>query len=232
MPAFNFATAELLKGFPVHFLPISAELTTPTGAAILSTIATPRQDLVMSRIKKVGLGAGSMNIKDHPNLLRVFLGESHDSLSDECTVIETNIDDMNPEIYGYLVEKLFAEGAQDATLSQIIMKKGRPGILLSVLANPNDVQRMSTLILQETTTLGLRIYPVDRLKIQRTTDTIETKYGPINVKVVEIEGKKRFTPEYDDCRNAALRQKIPIMKIYEEVQKKVHNRTPTSDAEE
>lgn len=205
MPAFNFATAELLKEFPVHFLPIPAELTTPTGAAILSSIATPAENIIMSRIQSVGLGAGSMNIKGYPNLLRVFLGESHGYLTDECTVIETNIDDMNPQDYEPLFETLYAAGALDVFLTSTIMKRSRPGILLTILCKEQP-GKMIDVLFEHTTSIGFRIRTTQRLKFSRRIVKFKSPYGSVSVKLIEYDGKKKFSLEYKDLKRIAQKQ--------------------------
>lgn len=216
------ATVELIKNIPTDRTQIKSELVTPTGAAILTTLAHSFHDVPLFASEKVGYGAGTRELQEIPNLLRVEIGHKQASLEeDQSVVIETNIDDMNPEIYSHLMDKLLTEGAQDVYLSQVIMKKSRPGILLSVLVEPGTVHRMSSLILQETTTLGLRIYPVNRLKAKRKTVHITTEYGPVQVKVAEIDGHRRATPEYDDCRKIAIEKNIPILKVYDIVRKDV-----------
>jgi uncharacterized protein (TIGR00299 family) protein len=216
MPAFNFATAELLKGFPVHFLPISAELTTPTGAAILSTVATPGQDLVMSRIEKVGLGAGSMNIKGYPNLLRVFLGEFRGSLSDECTIIETNIDDMNPQDYEVLFENLYTAGALEVFLTPTIMKKSRPGILLTVLCQEH-LDRIVDVLFGHTTSIGFRIVNTKRLKFRRKIVRFSSPYGNVAVKIIEHDGKTKFSLEYRDLKRIAQKKSLSISEVRKKI---------------
>lgn len=216
------ATAELIQNIPTHRTRIESELVTPTGAAIITILAHSFHDLPLFTSEAVGYGAGSRELQEIPNLLRIEIGTRQVSLEeDQSVVIETNIDDMNPEIYSHLVEKLLAEGAQDVYLSQVIMKKSRPGIMLSVLVEPAQVNRMSILILQETTTLGLRIYTVKRLKAKRKTTHITTEYGPIQVKVAEINGQRRVTPEFDDCRRIAIEKNIPILKVYDIVNREV-----------
>ena len=227
------ATRELTRDTPTQRTHIQGELVTPTGAAIITTLARSFDDVPLLVTEKIGYGAGARRFQEIPNLLRIEIGQIQEVfLRDRSVVIETNIDDMNPEVYSYLVEKFLAEGAQDVNLSQVIMKKGRPGILLSVLTHPSSVQRISSCVLQETTTLGLRIYPVERLKTKRETFAVETKYGRIRVKAAEIDGRNRFTPEYDDCRKAALTKNIPILEIYEEVKKKLYEQSFASDAHE
>lgn len=224
------ATVELVRGIPTRRTRLESELVTPTGAAIITTLTRSFDTVPMMATEKVGYGAGSRMLQEIPNLLRVEIGQAQQLfLQDQSVIIETNIDDMNPEVYSHLVEKFLDEGAQDVYLSQVIMKKGRPGILLSVIVPPDSVHRMSSLILQETTTLGLRMHPVERLKAQRKSVHITTKYGPIQVKVAEFNGERRITPEYDDCRKIAIEKNIPLLHVYEEVRKEVSNLTrPTA----
>lgn len=216
MPAFNFATALLLRKFPVHFVPVPAELTTPTGAAILSSVAKPCDELVLSRIDRVGLGAGSRDIKDHPNLLRVFLGESHDYLSDECTVIQTNIDDLNPQDYEVLFEKLYSVGALDVFLTPIIMKRSRPGILLTVLCQDN-LGSLLDVLFDHTTSIGFRVSNTRRLKFQRRIVKIASRYGKIGVKIIEYGGKTKYSLEYRDLRRIVDQTGESVAKVRNEM---------------
>ena len=218
MPVFNFATAELLKGFPVQFLPISAELITPTGAAILSTIAEPTDDLILSKINSVGLGAGMMDIRGYPNLLRAFVAEIADALTDECLVIETNIDDMNPQDYEILFEKLYKAGALEVFLTPTIMKHSRPGILLTVLCKAYR-DKIFDIIFDQTTTLGLRIKHTKRLKLKRQIIKIPSPYGKIRVKITKYRDKKRFSLEYQDLKKITLQNNLPIRKLRAELTK-------------
>ena len=224
MPAFNFATAELLKGFPVEFMPIPAELITPTGAAILSTIAEPKDDLILSKIDGVGLGAGTMDIEDYPNLLRVFIGEEARTSSDKCLVIETNIDDMNPQDYDILFERLYKAGALEVFLSPIIMKHSRPGTLLTVLCRNNE-SKIVDIIFNETTTLGLRIRSTKRLKLKRHIVKLPSPYGTIRTKIVEYGGKKRFSLEYQDVKRIAVKNNLSIRRVRAELTKLVEKKT-------
>jgi uncharacterized protein (TIGR00299 family) protein len=216
MPAFNFATAQLLKNFPVHFLPIPAELTTPTGAAILSSIATPCDELIMSRIDRVGLGAGSTVLEDHPNLLRVFIGESHEHLTDECTVIQTNIDDMNPQDYEMLFEKLFSAGALDVFLTPTIMKRSRPGILLTVLCQGN-LYSIIDVLFAHTTSIGFRVNNARRLKFRRKIIKIASPYGKVQAKFIEYGGKNRYSLEYRDLQRIAQEWGKSVNETREEI---------------
>jgi uncharacterized protein (TIGR00299 family) protein len=218
MPAFNFATAELLKDFPVHFIPVAAELTTPTGAAILSSIATPADELAVSGLQKVGLGAGSTEIKDYPNLLRVFLAESHHHLTDECTVIQTNIDDMNPQDYELLFEKLYSSGALDVFLTPIIMKRARPGILLTILCKGN-LNKIIDMLFEHTTSIGFRVSNTQRAKFHRHIRKFESPYGKIGIKVIEYGGKKKYSLEYRDLMRIAKTKGKSLGELRTEIMK-------------
>ncbi|MCK4673318.1 nickel pincer cofactor biosynthesis protein LarC [candidate division WOR-3 bacterium] len=230
MPAFNFATAELLKDFPVEFLPISAELTTPTGAAIISTVAEPADNLILSKIISVGMGTGTLDIKDYPNLLRVFVGESDEKLNDECTVINTNIDDMNPQDYDLVFEKLYEAGALEVFLTPIIMKHSRPGVLLTVLCQKNK-NKILDILFKETTTLGIRVENTKRLKLRRKIIKVKTPYGNIRVKTAEIGNKTRFSLEYQDLKKIAQKNNLSLRELRNEltkfVEKKIFRQTPS-----
>lgn len=218
MPSFNFATAHLLKNFPVEFLPINEELITPTGAAILSTIAEPKEDLIFDKINDIGMGAGTKEIKDYPNLLRVFIGEIDDKLTDECLVIETNIDDMNPQDYEILFERLYKAGALEVFLTPVIMKNSRPGILLTVLCKGYEAE-ICDIIFEETTTIGLRMGYLKRIKLKRKSIKTPSPYGKINIKVFEFNNKKRVSIEYRDLKKIALKEDLPIKELRNELTK-------------
>jgi uncharacterized protein (TIGR00299 family) protein len=205
MPAFNFATAELLKGFPVEFLPIPAELTTPTGAAILSSVAKPEENLILAKIDKIGMAAGSMDIIGYPNLLRVFLGECHYHLTDECTVIQTNIDDMNPQDYEVLLENLYSAGALDVFLTPTIMKRSRPGILLTVLCEER-IDPIIDMLFTHTTSIGFRVSSTRRLKFSRRIVKLTSPYGKVGVKIIEYGKKHKYSLEYRDLKRIASEQ--------------------------
>uniref|UniRef100_A0A7C4TI97 Nickel pincer cofactor biosynthesis protein LarC n=1 Tax=candidate division WOR-3 bacterium TaxID=2052148 RepID=A0A7C4TI97_UNCW3 len=216
MPAFNFATAELLKGFPVEFLPVPYELTTPTAAAILSSIAEPVKSLSFKRIDNIGLGAGMMEIKDYPNLLRVFLGEVDETISDECQIIEANIDDQNPQDYEIVFEKLYKAGALEVFLTPVIMKNSRPGVILTVLATSNN-HKVLDIIFQETTTLGVRITNAQRIKLHRNVVNLSTPYGKLRVKTFLYNNIKRFSIEYQDLKKIALKFNKPLKDLRQEL---------------
>jgi uncharacterized protein (DUF111 family) len=170
------------------------------------------------QLTAVGYGAGSRTIPE-PNILRVLLGESEGQAASEMetlTLLETNIDDMNPEVYGYVLEKLFAAGALDAYLSPIYMKKNRPGVMLSVLCRPRDAASLRNVVFAETTTLGIRGRDVARYCLPRDSRTVETPYGPVRVKIARLEeGAEKAAAEYEDCRRAAEEHAVPIRLVYE-----------------
>ena len=218
MPVPVPAVVEMTKGFPSERTDIPYELVTPTGAAILTALASNIGETIQLRTESTGYGAGTRDVEQVPNLLRVEIGELvSDPRTDFPVLLETNIDDMTPEIYGYLIDRLLEAGARDAYLTPVIMKKGRPGIQLTVLADPNKETELTELIFSETTTLGIRRLPVQRHILERRTDTVQTPYGPIRVKITDIGGKQRITPEYDDCARIAREQQVPILDVYKAV---------------
>ncbi|MCY4440505.1 MAG: LarC family nickel insertion protein, partial [Deltaproteobacteria bacterium] len=219
LPVPGPATLELLKGFPVEDANLEAENVTPTGAAILSALVTQRGEAPAMRIERTGYGAGTLAFPDRPNVLRIVLGESAPALGHErMLVMETQIDDMNPEIYDYVLDRLFAAGARDVTLSLVQMKKNRPGTLLRILAEPGLRDTLAGIVLRETSTLGVRCYMVDRLVLRRQVVKLKTRFGILTVKVAEEPGGgKRATPEYDEARQIAASRKIPLRAVYDEV---------------
>ncbi len=220
MPAFNLATAQLLKDTPVEFLPIPFEFTTPTAAAILSTIAEFKDALMINKIERIGLGAGTRKIAGYPNLLRAFLGEVDSGFSDECLVIETNIDDQNPQDFELILEKLYQAGALEVFYTPVIMKHSRPGILLSVIAESYN-QKIIDTIFNETTTLGIRMDYRKRIKLNREIKKIKTPWGDLRIKVSNFNRSKRFTIEYQDLKSIAGRLNKPIRYLRIEIEKYV-----------
>ena len=214
------ATAQLLENIPIYSNDIESELVTPTGAAIISSMAEKFGPMPSMRALKVGHGAGSKDLKQ-PNVLRIFLGEMEFAGSqNQIDITETNIDNMNPEIYPYVIEKLMENGALDAYLTGITMKKGRPAVKLSVLSDLKDTSRLCGIIFDETTTLGVRTFRAQRIILERETKKITTKYGDINVKVSKSGGKvNNITPEYEDCARIAKTKKLPLKKVYKEIEK-------------
>ncbi|NOQ40116.1 MAG: nickel pincer cofactor biosynthesis protein LarC [Anaerolineales bacterium] len=213
------ATVALLKGIPVYGRDIDAELVTPTGAALLAELVDdfgPAPPLIL---ETVGYGAGGRDLPI-PNLLRVLIGEIASVESgtiDRLAVLETNLDDLNPEIYPYVIESLFSAGALDVTLSPIQMKKNRPGTQIQVLCEPSDIDTMRLILFRETTTLGIKQILVDRYALPRTIREVKTPYGKIRVKIAEISPDlNKISPEFEDCRRAAQEHGIPISHVYQE----------------
>ena len=216
MPVPAPATAALVQGIPTYSEGPAAELTTPTGAAIVTALADEFGTMPAMRIGSVGYGAGDREFKKRPNLLRAVIGEQ--SQAREATqifVIEANVDDMNPQVAGYVRERLLDTGALDATLVPVYMKKDRPGFMISVLAKPEDREKLSELLFTETTTLGIRMYPVERRVLERRLDPVETIYGEVRIKVASKNGTVRnFAPEYEDCRRIALEKGVPFKEVW------------------
>ena len=212
------ATLELLKGIPIYASGIENELVTPTGIVILKHMAKSFGVIPEMRIHSIGYGAGSRDLKI-PNLLRVWIGESEEKREyeeDEVILIETNIDDMNPEFFGYTSEKLLERGALDVFMTPIFMKKNRPGTLLSVLISPDKLDEMLSIIFAETTSLGIRLQRLERRKLPRELLAVETPFGSVRVKVSRV-GQEiiNISPEYADCKEIAANQGVPLQKVYE-----------------
>ncbi len=211
------ATLEILKDVPVVGTDIPFELTTPTGAAIIATLSDEFGSMPDMIVSQIGYGSGSRRLEAIPNLLRVIIGDSP-LLPETVFMIETSIDDMNPEIYGFLMERLFAMGALDVNLIPVFMKKNRPGTLLQVLCHEHVKETLIRIILTETTTLGVRYYPLERRLLARESVTLETIYGPVAAKKVKTpDGAFRITPEYEACREIAQKDHIPIRVVYEKI---------------
>lgn len=211
------ATAEILKGVPVRGTDIPFELVTPTGAAIITVLADgfgPLPDMTMDRIS---YGAGARDLENIPNLLRVISGQTGDH-SQAAVMVETGIDDMNPEIFGYVMERLFGLGVLDVCLVPIHMKKNRPGTLLQVLCHLHQRDAVIAMILAETTTLGVRYYSVERQVLARESIEIDSAFGRVAAKKIHMpDGTARIVPEYESCREIALREHLPIRIIYERI---------------
>ena len=218
------ATAELLRGAPVYAGEIAGEFVTPTGAAIVATLCEEFGPLPGMEIAKVGYGAGSRDPESFPNALRLVMGEMAEAgeiqskvgaASDETVVVvETNIDDMNPQVYGFVMERAFALGALDVFMIPVQMKKDRPGVLLTILCKPGDAETMLDLLLCETTTLGVRYYNANRRVLERSSETVETEYGLIRIKVARDGARTlHFQPEYEDCARLAIERKKPLIEV-------------------
>jgi hypothetical protein len=214
------ATAEIIKGIPVKKDGVSFEATTPTGAAILATLGTDFNPDLNIKIEKTAYGVGQKESPDVPNLLRVFLGETvqrsgsgHDALQLEC-----NIDDMNPEFFEYISGRLFKEGVSDVFISNIIMKKGRPGVMLDVICETELAETVKNIIFTESTSLGIRTFPFRKDTLVRKFETIPTIYGELTIKRSFYKGKEvSCKPEYEDCKRIASEKEIPVKEVYNNI---------------
>jgi uncharacterized protein (TIGR00299 family) protein len=207
------AVAELLKGVPFYATDIQGELLTPTGAAIITTVCKEFGPIPQMTTDVTGYGAGTRQYENFPNVLRVLLGETEtDSATDErLWMIETNIDDMSPQLMGHVMDRAFDLGALDCYFTPVHMKKNRPGVLLSVLCGRLEKEMLMNLLFTETTTLGLRSYEVERRALRRTMVRVETQYGPIDVKVAHLNGRVvNEMPEFEQCRAAATEAGVPV----------------------
>lgn len=205
------ATADLLTGIPVYARGPAMEMTTPTGAALLSTLATNFGPMPPMRISAAGYGAGDRDFAEHANVLRVLVGQGTGaSESTSVSVIEANIDDTTPEILGHTMDRLLESGALDVTLTPVHMKKNRPGTVLTVIAKPEDREKLAGIVFAETTTLGLRYYTAERRVLRREIVEVDTAHGRVRVK---LSDNGAMAPEYDDCRRLALEQNVPLKQI-------------------
>jgi uncharacterized protein (TIGR00299 family) protein len=221
LPVPGPATLELLKGIPVHLTQLEGETVTPTGAAIMSGLGTSFGEQPSMTVEKIGYGAGQKEWPDRPNLFRLILGASAESWrQEEMLVIETNIDDMNPQFFDHVMERLFAAGARDVFFSSIQMKKNRPAVLVRVIAEPQDRDRLAKILFEETTTIGLRYHSVSRIILNRTEATIETRFGDVRAKIwQEPNGEKRISPEYEELKRIAVEKNIPLKVLRDEIVK-------------
>lgn len=211
------ATLELLKGLPVYGTDLPGELVTPTGAVILKGLEAQYEPCPAMLLTRVGYGAGSRDLPGHPNLLRIYLGgplAAAPGLRETVLVLETHIDDMNPELYEPLMAGLFAAGALDVALAPIHMKKNRLGVRLTVIAPPPARESLLERLFLDSTTLGVRVMEVERVAARRWPETIATPYGPLEVKVMEYGGKRRVMPEYEACRRLAQEQGLSLLEVY------------------
>ena len=213
------ATAELLRDRPTYSSGIEHELVTPTGAAIATTLATSYAEMPQMTLRAVGYGAGSSDFSEKANVLRLLAGEREVSEAGEhwdapVTVIETNVDDMSPQIYGYFVERALAAGALDVFSTPVQMKKNRPGLLVTLLSEAANVSRLIDLVFRETTTIGVRAYEVRRKVLDRESLAVATRFGEIRMKVSRMNGSiLNATPEYEDCQRIAAQQGIPLKQV-------------------
>jgi uncharacterized protein (TIGR00299 family) protein len=228
------ATAELLKEIPIYSTGIEGELVTPTGAAIVSTLASSFGPMPPMKVERIGYGAGEKDIPGQANVTRLFVGESVEvvkpqpgAAGDELvSVIEANLDDMSPQLYGYFVEQALAAGALDVTCSAVQMKKNRPGLLVTVLCAPESSDALAQLLFEQTTTIGLRIYEARRKVLEREFVSVETPYGEVRVKVAKREGKVlNVAPEYEDCQRLAAEKSVPLKEVILAAQMAYRKRT-------
>ena len=217
------ATLALLNDAPVYSSGLQAELVTPTGAAIVRTLASRFVAFPEMKVKKAGYGAGSRDFKGHPNVVRLTLGETGSqqrtgySESETISVLEANLDDLNPQVFGYVVERLLEEGALDTFGMPVQMKKNRPGMLLTVLCNKQDVDKMTRLIFAETTTLGVRTREERRRTLARRWEKVETAWGSVRMKIADLSGTvTNYAPEYEDCRRIAIEHQVPLKQVMHE----------------
>jgi pyridinium-3,5-bisthiocarboxylic acid mononucleotide nickel chelatase len=212
------ATMELLKGAPIYSKDIEGELLTPTGAAIISTLASGYGRLPLMKVERIGYGAGTRTYANFPNVLRAIIGELEedaDRTPSTVTVIEANVDDSNAQVFGHLMEQVLAAGALDIFYTPVQMKKNRPGVLLTLLCNPEDRQLMTRIIFRETTTLGVRFRSEEREILRREYAAVETIYGPIKIKIARGEHGQvtNYSPEFEDCRTAAEKHGVALREV-------------------
>ena len=212
---------ELLKDVPVYSSGIQAELVTPTGAAIAKTLATRFTAFPAMKILASGYGAGSRDFANHANVLRITVGEGQDiaKLAPEETIaiLEANLDDLNPQVFGYVMDRALEEGALDAFGIPVQMKKNRPGMLLTVLARPEDADRLTKLLFTETTTLGVRVREEKRRALRRRSETVNTRWGAVRMKIATLNGSvSNYAPEYEDCRRIAIERQVPLKSVMQE----------------
>ncbi len=223
------ATLKLLRDAPVYSSGPQVELVTPTGAAIVKTLCSRFAPFPEMKLEKAGYGAGSKEFPEHPNLLRLTIGETAPTLrqsarkdgapasQDEISVLEANLDDLSPQVLAYAMERLLAEGALDVFSIPVQMKKGRPGALLTVLAKMEDADRLTKLIFAETTTLGVRRRKEQRQTLARRWESVNTAWGPVRIKIAGTDGSvSNYAPEYEDCRALAEAHRVPLKLVMEE----------------
>ena len=215
------ATLELLKDAPVYSSGPQKELVTPTGAAIARTLATRFASFPSMKVTATGYGAGTREFDGFPNVLRLTLGEAqaeaHAPAEEAIAVLEASIDDLNPQIFGYVLDRALAEGALDAFGAPLQMKKNRPGMLLTVLARPADADRLAKLLFAETSTLGVRIRHEQRRALGRRWVSVQTRWGEVRMKVASMNGSiTNYAPEYEDCRKIAGERQLPLKSVMQE----------------
>jgi pyridinium-3,5-bisthiocarboxylic acid mononucleotide nickel chelatase len=224
------ATVELLANAPVYSSGLQAELVTPTGAAIVKTLASRFAAFPEMKIEKSGYGAGSRDFPGHPNVVRLTLGETVSNAlaaktaSETITVLEANLDDLNPQVFGYVMDRLLEEGALDTFGKPVQMKKNRPGMVLTVLCKPEDAGKLAQLIFTETTTLGVRRRDEMRQTLARRWENVATQWGQVRIKIASMNGTvTNYAPEYEDCRRIAAEQHVPLKAVMQEAARAYSN---------
>jgi len=214
------ATIELLKGIPSYSSGIKKEMATPTGVSMIGHFASEFGSMPQMSIEQIGYGAGGHITKEMPNMLRVVVGSIEENKNSKISVIETNIDDMNPEFYDHVMDSLFSAGAVDVYFTPIIMKKGRPAVKISTLVTLEHYEQVSNILLNETSTFGIRSYEVDRKTLDRSLITVTSPWGKAKVKVGKMDGEiLQISPEYEDCKRIADAKGVALKLVYEEVLK-------------
>jgi len=214
------ATVDLLADAPVYSSGLQAELVTPTGAAIVKTLASRFSSFPEMKIEKSGYGAGSRDFPGHPNVVRLTVGEAASdavaakTASDTITVLEANLDDLNPQVFGYVMDRVLEEGALDAFGVPVQMKKNRPGMLLTILCKPEDANKLTQLLFSETTTLGVRRRDETRRILARRWESVSTEWGEVRIKIASMNGTvTNYAPEYEDCRRIAAEHHVPLKQV-------------------
>jgi len=215
------ATARLLLGKPTYSTGVQKELVTPTGAAIVATLCDSFGLQPPMTVSAIGYGAGTADLEGQPNVLRLMVGDAAETrtgeYSEEIRILEANLDDLNPQVYGYFVERALAAGALDAFTTAVQMKKNRPGTLLTVLCKPADEAKFQELFFAETTTLGVRSYTTQRRVLPREWETVATCYGDVRMKLARLNGQVvQVSPEYEDCRKLAEQKAVPLQRVMQE----------------
>src|SRR5882724_3767266 len=215
------ATANLLQGKPTYSNGVQKELVTPTGAAIVATLCDSFGPQPPMSVSAIGYGAGTADLEGQPNVVRIMVGEAAEKtvagFDEEIAVIEANLDDMNPQIYGYFLEKALSTGALDVYTTPVQMKKNRPGTLLTVLCKPHDTNTLMSLIFAETTTFGARTYRAQRRTLPREFLSVATAFGDVRIKISRVNGRiLHVAPEYDDCRKLAVEKNVPLQRVISE----------------
>jgi uncharacterized protein (TIGR00299 family) protein len=222
------ATARLLQGAPTFSNGVQRELVTPTGAAIVATLCDSFGPQPPMTVSAIGYGAGTADLEGQPNVVRIMIGDSVENVAQACdeeiSIIEANLDDMNPQIYGYVLEKALSAGALDVYTTALQMKKSRPGTLLTVLCRPQDADKMMSLIFAETTTFGVRTHRAQRRALPREWVNVSTSYGSVRIKLSRSNGHiLHVTPEYDDCRKLAVEKQVPLQQVISEALRMYEN---------